>query len=118
LWAVTVIALLVLFGIDLALTRRPHEVSTREAMGWTVFYLALPLAFGMFIWLAHDGTQSLQSSPATSWRNPCPTDNDVIDLDTALGQQLLDVATRQAVTQIPAHHHRNHLRWEAEANER
>jgi hypothetical protein len=42
----------------------------------------------------------------------------VIDLDTALGQQLLDVATRQAVTQIPAHHHRNHLRWEAEANER
>ncbi|HEU0239775.1 MAG TPA: TerC/Alx family metal homeostasis membrane protein [Micromonosporaceae bacterium] len=60
LWAVTVIALLVLFGIDLALTRRPHEVSTREAMGWTVFYLALPLAFGMFIWLAHDATQSLQ----------------------------------------------------------
>jgi hypothetical protein len=46
-----------------------------------------------------------------------PVDNDVIDLDTALGQQLLDVATRQAVPQIPAHRHRNHLRREAEANE-
>src|SRR5690606_28513930 len=31
-------------------TRRPHEVSFREAVGWSVFYLALPLLFGVLLW--------------------------------------------------------------------
>jgi hypothetical protein len=33
----------------------------------------------------------------------------MIDLDAAFGQQLLDVSVREAVTQIPAHRHRDHL---------
>jgi hypothetical protein len=37
-----------------------------------------------------------------------PVDADVIYLETALGQQLLDIAIRQAVTQIPTHRHRDH----------
>jgi hypothetical protein len=41
----------------------------------------------------------------------------VVDLDAAFGQQLLDVAIRTVVAQI-AHHHRDHLGREAEANER
>src|SRR4051794_8959821 len=41
-----------------------------------------------------------------------PVDRDAIDLDTALGEQLLDIAVGQAVAQIPAYRHRNHLPWE------
>jgi len=35
---------------DFLLTRRPHEVTTREAAWWSVFYISIPLAFGGFIW--------------------------------------------------------------------
>jgi TerC family integral membrane protein len=50
LWGITVAAVVVLVGVDFALTRRPHEVSTREAAAWSAFYVALPLAFGGWIW--------------------------------------------------------------------
>ena len=50
LWGVTIAAVVVLLGVDFLLTRRPHEVSTREAAGWSAFYIALPLAFGAWIW--------------------------------------------------------------------
>jgi TerC family integral membrane protein len=50
LWGVTVAAVVALLGVDFALTRRPHEVTTREAAGWSAFYVALPLAFGGWIW--------------------------------------------------------------------
>jgi hypothetical protein len=36
----------------------------------------------------------------------------VVDLDAALGQQLLDVAVGQAVAQVPADRGRDHLGWE------
>jgi hypothetical protein len=47
-----------------------------------------------------------------------PVDGDVVDLDAALGEQLLDVAVGQAETQVPAHRHDDHIRREAEADER
>ncbi|MFG1946736.1 TerC/Alx family metal homeostasis membrane protein [Nonomuraea sp. NPDC048826] len=50
LWAVTMAALAVLLVADFVVTRRPHEVRMREAAGWSVFYLALPLAFGAGLW--------------------------------------------------------------------
>lgn len=50
LWAGTVIVLAVLLAGDFAVTRRPHEVSLREAVGWSVFYLALPALFGVLTW--------------------------------------------------------------------
>jgi TerC family integral membrane protein len=50
LWGITIAAVVVLVGVDFALTRRPHEVSTREAAAWSAFYVALPLAFGGWIW--------------------------------------------------------------------
>jgi TerC family integral membrane protein len=53
LWAVTIAAVLALICIDFLLTRRPHEVSTREAAGWSIFYLALPLAFAGWVWARH-----------------------------------------------------------------
>lgn len=50
LWATTLALVVLLVGVDFLLTRRPHEVSLREAAGWSAFYLALPLAFGGYLW--------------------------------------------------------------------
>ena len=50
LWAATVAGVLALLVVDFLLTRRPHEVSMREALGWSAFYVALPLAFGGWLW--------------------------------------------------------------------
>jgi len=53
LWAATIAGVLALLVLDFAVTRRPHEVSMPEAIGWTVFYLALPVGFGAAIWAGY-----------------------------------------------------------------
>ncbi|MGW5362624.1 TerC/Alx family metal homeostasis membrane protein [Actinopolymorpha pittospori] len=60
LWLVTLAAVLGLLALDFVLTRRPHEVSMREALGWSAFYVALPLAFGAYVWLQYDSTRGLE----------------------------------------------------------
>jgi tellurite resistance protein TerC len=50
LWTVTIVVVLMLLAMDFALTRRPHEVSMREAVAWSGFYIALPLTFGGYLW--------------------------------------------------------------------
>jgi tellurite resistance protein TerC len=50
LWAITLAAVLALIAVDFLLTRRPHEVSLREASLWSAFYIALPLGFGGWVW--------------------------------------------------------------------
>ncbi|CAL9466251.1 putative membrane protein [Actinosynnema sp. ALI-1.44] len=50
LWALSLVVLAGLLVADFAVTRRPHEVSTREAVGWSVFYLALPVVFAGWLW--------------------------------------------------------------------
>ncbi|HWS58845.1 MAG TPA: TerC/Alx family metal homeostasis membrane protein [Actinotalea sp.] len=50
LWAATLGTVVVLVVADFLLTRRPHEVSMREAVAWSAFYVALPLAFGAYLW--------------------------------------------------------------------
>ncbi|ACZ83317.1 TerC/Alx family metal homeostasis membrane protein [Streptosporangium roseum] len=50
LWTITVAGLLLLLAVDFMLTRRPHDVRMREAVGWSIFYLALPLIFGAYLW--------------------------------------------------------------------
>ncbi|MEO3871071.1 TerC family protein [Nonomuraea sp. B12E4] len=52
LWAISIACLALLLGADFLLTRRPHKVRMREAVGWSVFYLALPLLFGVYVWRA------------------------------------------------------------------
>jgi TerC family integral membrane protein len=47
---------LALLAADFAATRRPHEVSMSEAIGWTLFYLALPIGFGVAIWAGYGST--------------------------------------------------------------
>ncbi|MEV3982522.1 TerC/Alx family metal homeostasis membrane protein [Nonomuraea sp. NPDC050227] len=55
LWLVAIAGLVLLLALDLLLTRRPHEVRMREAAGWSVFYLVLPVIFGFYLWADHGG---------------------------------------------------------------
>ncbi|MFF5181390.1 TerC/Alx family metal homeostasis membrane protein [Micromonospora sp. NPDC000316] len=60
LWAVTIVGVLVLLVLDFLVTRRPHEVSMREAIGWSAFYIALPLAFGGWVWARYGSQQGVE----------------------------------------------------------
>ncbi len=60
LWAWTVGGVLALFVLDFIITRRPHEVSMKEAIGWSVFYVALPLLFGVFLLAQYGGEIGLE----------------------------------------------------------
>jgi tellurite resistance protein TerC len=53
-WAATVGLILVLLGVDLAVgALRPHAVGFAEATLWSVFYVAVAVAFGLVLgWLA------------------------------------------------------------------
>lgn len=47
-WAATVGLILALLAVDLLVSgRRPHAVGFREAVGWSVFYVAVALLFGV-----------------------------------------------------------------------
>jgi tellurite resistance protein TerC len=60
LWLLTVGLVVVLLTVDFVATRRPHEVSMREAIAWSAFYVALPLTFGLWVWSAHGGDRGLE----------------------------------------------------------
>ena len=53
LWAAVIGAVVALVALDFVLTRRPHEVSMREAVAWSAFYVALPLAFAGYVFAQH-----------------------------------------------------------------
>src|ERR671917_1511500 len=47
-WAATIAFIIALFAVDLALSgRRPHAVGFREAVGWSIFYIAVAMLFGV-----------------------------------------------------------------------
>ena len=60
LWFVTIAVVLALLVVDFVATRRPHEVSMKEALAWSAFYVALPLTFGLYVWTAHGGDRGLE----------------------------------------------------------
>ncbi|HEX6247933.1 MAG TPA: TerC family protein [Nocardioidaceae bacterium] len=60
LWTVTIAAVVVLLVVDFLLTRRPHEVSMKEAVRWSAFYIALPLAFGGYVWAQFGSQRGLE----------------------------------------------------------
>lgn len=53
MWWVTIAAVLALMVFDFVITHRPHDPSMKEATWWSVFYIALPLLFGVWVWAAH-----------------------------------------------------------------
>ncbi|CAA9323130.1 MAG: Integral membrane protein TerC [uncultured Nocardioidaceae bacterium] len=60
LWAAVIGAVVVLLALDFVITRKPHEVSMREAVGWSVFYVALPLAFAGYVFAGHGSERGLE----------------------------------------------------------
>ncbi len=61
LWIIFNAGVLLLLVLDLGvLNRRAHEVSMREAAAWSVFWVALSLAFNLWILHAHGGEKALQ----------------------------------------------------------
>ena len=60
LWAITIAAVLSLVLLDFLLTRRPHRVLMREAVAWSAFYIALPLAFGAWVWNRYGDQRGLE----------------------------------------------------------
>lgn len=59
LWTISLGALLALLILDFVVTRRPHEVKIREAIGWSVFYLTLPFVFAGYLWTTFGGGEAL-----------------------------------------------------------
>ena len=60
LWTLTIAGVLALLVLDFLITRRPHEVSLKEALGWSAFYIALPLAFGAWVWSRYGSELGVQ----------------------------------------------------------
>ena len=60
LWAAVLGAVVVLLVVDFLVTRKPHEVSMREAIGWSAFYIALPLLFGAYVWADFGSERGLE----------------------------------------------------------
>jgi len=61
LWIIFNAGVLLLLVFDLGiLNRRAHEASMREAAAWSAFWVALSLAFNLWILHAHGGEKALQ----------------------------------------------------------
>ncbi len=60
LWFITIGVVLALLAVDFIATRKPHEVSMKEAIAWSAFYVALPLAFGLYVWNVHGSDRGLE----------------------------------------------------------
>ena len=51
IWAVTVGVILLLIVVDLlTVSSKPHEVMFKEAMSWSLFYIGIAIAFGIWVW--------------------------------------------------------------------
>jgi tellurite resistance protein TerC len=50
-WFVVIGAILALIVVDLlTVSRKPHEVKFKEAAGWSIFYIGVAIAFGVWVW--------------------------------------------------------------------
>jgi tellurite resistance protein TerC len=50
-WALIIGIILALLALDLlTFSRKPHEVGFTEAAWWSVFYIAVAVAFGLWVW--------------------------------------------------------------------
>lgn len=55
-WAVTIFVIVVLLALDLAVAgARPHRVGFREATAWSIFYILVAVAFGVWATLRYGG---------------------------------------------------------------
>lgn len=71
-WAISLVGVLVVVAFDfVVVVRRPHEPSFKESVRWTLFYVALAVAFGVSMtwWRAPglDGTDAFFAGYLTEW---------------------------------------------------
>jgi len=56
-WSVTIGAIVALIVVDLfTVSSKPHEVKFKEAAGWSLFYVGIAIAFGIWIWQRYGST--------------------------------------------------------------
>ena len=61
LWAATIVGLIGVIVVDLIVVdRRPHPFTAREATRWVIFYVALAMAFAVFLLVWAGGTYAGQ----------------------------------------------------------
>jgi tellurite resistance protein TerC len=61
IWAVTVGAILLLIVVDLlTVSSKPHEVMFKEAVGWSLFYIGIAVAFGIWVWQQYGSTSGTE----------------------------------------------------------
>ena len=60
LWLITIAAIVALLVMDFALTRKPHRVTMREAVAWSLFYVAIPVGFGVWVWQTYGSQRGLE----------------------------------------------------------
>lgn len=49
-WSITIGAIIVLIAIDLfTVSAKPHEVKFKEAASWSLFYIGIAVAFGVWV---------------------------------------------------------------------
>ena len=56
-WFVVIGAILALIIVDLlTVSRKPHEVKFKEAASWSLFYIGIAVAFGVWVWQEYGST--------------------------------------------------------------
>lgn len=56
-WSITIGAIIVLIAIDLfTVSAKPHEVKFKEAASWSLFYIGIAVAFGVWCWQEYGST--------------------------------------------------------------
>ena len=51
IWILTVGAIIALILVDLlTVSSKPHDVMFKEAAGWSIFYILVAVAFGIWVW--------------------------------------------------------------------
>lgn len=59
-WLITVGVIIALLAVDFVVTRNPHDVSFREAGGWSLFYIAAAVVFGAWVFSSWGGDFATQ----------------------------------------------------------
>lgn len=57
IWSITIGAIIVLIAVDLfTVSAKPHEVKFKEAASWSLFYIGIAVAFGVWVWQEYGST--------------------------------------------------------------
>ncbi len=66
IWSVTVGVILLLIVVDLlTVSSKPHEVMFKEAMSWSLFYIGIAVAFGIWVWQVYGSVFGTDTSQLT-----------------------------------------------------